>query len=576
MTADTSRQNLLLASVLMASLVCVVLPMSMYLGNLSEFQTAPGAILPLLMAPAMLLVGMVWLGLKLARRAPRTRLVALLAAITVLAWVQAYLLVWDYGLLDGSPVDWDSPTWRPWVDGSVWVVGVAAAALWPQRLQRPLVTAALVVVALQAALVAASAFQHRDALALKASKRLTANKLQEMARFSSDRNVLHIVLDSFQADIFKEIVSGPDGAAIQAAMPGFTFFEEHLGTYPATYLALPVIVSGRPYLNDMPKPAYMDAAFGEGSILTAAQRAGFEVDVASDAWMLDLLMKAPFDNAYLTAQLPIAQEAARVLDLALFRLAPHPLKPWVYQNQQWLTQRLVTRSVLERFAYFAHNAFFAYITRHFSADRAAPVYKFFHVMTTHAPFVVNPDCSPAGQVLPRTRETVIAQSRCSLAFVVGLLNRMKQAGVYGDSLIVLMADHGGHIAPERYRHEGFVTNGVQYDLRPDYVGLATPLLAVKPPGATGPFAVSPVRTSMTDVAATIAALAGLGGDMPGTSIWGPGYGLSGTRRFFGYEWSKMNPVHEYISGIEEYLVKGSAYDAKSWSKGPSRPPPDEH
>jgi arylsulfatase A-like enzyme len=170
---------------------------------------------------------------------------------------------------------------------------------------------------------------------------------------------------------------------------------------------------------------------------------------------------------------------------------------------------------------------------------------------------------------------VVAQSRCSLGFVVALLNRMKQAGIYEDSLIVLMADHGGHIHPDRYRSGAFITGNIEYDLRPDFLGLATPLLAVKPPGATHPFTTSTALTSMTDVAATVAALAGLGGNFPGTSIWDPAHGAPGPRRFFGYEWSRMNPVHKYIAGMEEYLVTGSAYEARSWNKGASLPPPDE-
>lgn len=574
MTTGNPRLSPLLATIALTLLVFGVLPVSMYLGNLGEFLTHPGAIVRLLLVPAALLIVLALAGLRLSRTRDFSRFSSVVAMLTLLAWVEAYLLVWDYGLLDGSPIEWGTPAWRAGVDAVVWLGGIAAAVVLHRRLVGALTTAAMAVVVLQATLVLSEAFTHRKALALKASQHLAAGEIRAMARFSSGRNALHIVLDSFQADVFHEIVTGPGGADVQASLAGFTYFEEHLGTFPATYLAMPTIVSGQVYRNQEPRAQFMESAYAGRSLLNAAQAAGFEVDIAGDAWLLDLLMKGRFDNAYLTAQLPLAQEAARLLDLALFRLSPHPLKPWIYNEQKWLTQRLVARSELSKFAYFTHNAFVTSITRNFSADRAAPVYKFFHLMTPHAPFVVHPDCSPTDRVMPRIRETVTAQSRCSLAFVVRLLNRMKEAGIYDDSLIVLMGDHGGHIPPVRYRPRNVVQGDTVYDLRPDLVALATPLLAIKPPGDTGAFRISPALTSMTDVAATIDALLGLNAGMPGKSLWDDTYGQSPDRRFYGYHWSRLDPVSEYIEMIQEITVSGSAYQAESWQAGRVFLPPE--
>ena len=569
------RTQPLLVTAALALLLFVVLPGSLYMGNRGEFLTGPLPILRLLLVPAGALIALALLALRLSRRQDFSRYTSVVAMLTVLVWAQAYLLVWDYGLLDGSPIEWGVPWWRGFADGALWLGGLAAAALLHRRLAAGLAGAAMLLVVLQAGLLATDLYTHRDTLSLKAGKRLAAEDVAPMARFSRTRNVVHVVLDSFQADVFKELVTGPGGDALQAALPGFTYFEEHLGTFPATYLAMPVIVSGQVYRNQQPRAEFMESAYGGRTVFKAAKGAGYEVDLAADAWVLDLLTKGPHDNTYLTAQLPLTQEAARVLDLGLFRAAPHWLKPAVYNEQQWLAQRLFAQSPLLKFAYFTHNAFLAHVTRSFAADRDAPVYKFFHLMTPHAPFVVNPDCSPVGRVVGRVRETVTAQSRCSLAFVVALLNRMKQAGVYDDALIVLMADHGGHIPPYRYAPGRIVQGGYEYFVPPDFVALATPLLAIKPPGDTGPFRISPALTSMTDVPATIDGWLGLGGGFPGRSIWDPAYGTDGPRRFYAYKWSKLDPVSEYIEMIQEHPVAGSAYDVTSWGVGPVFWPPKE-
>jgi hypothetical protein len=569
------RLQPLLVTATLALLTFVIIPGAQYMGNRGEFLTAPLPILRLLLVPAALLVVVALFALRLSPRRDFSRYTSVAAMLTLLVWTQAFLLVWDYGLLDGSPIDWRTPWWRGPLDASIWVAGLAAAVLLHRKLARPLATAAVVLVLLQAALLAADLHTHRDTLSLKATKRLAAEDASPMAHFSRTRNVLHIILDSFQADVFKDLLDGPDGAALREALAGFTYFEEHLGTFPATYLAMPVIVSGQVYRNHMPRAQFMESAYGGNTLFRAAKGAGYEVDLAADAWVLDLLTRAPHDNAYLTAQLPLVQEAARVLDLGLFRATPHWLKSAVYDDQQWLVQQWFAQSALLKFPYFTHNAFLAGVTRNLVADREAPVYKFFHLMTPHAPFVVYPDCSPVGAVVDRVRETVTAQSRCSLGFVVALLNRMKDAGIYDDALIVLMGDHGGHIPPYRFEPGRIVQGNYEYFVPADFVALATPLLAIKPPGAADGLQVSPALTSMTDVPATIDALAGLDGGLPGQSIWDPSYGTSGPRRFYAYKWSKLDPVSEYIELIQEHPVVGSAYDLRSWQIGPIFEPPHE-
>jgi len=564
----------LIAIAALTLLVFVLLPASIYLGNIHEFLTAPGPIIGALLVPALVTLGTAIVALRLGGRQDFSRLGAVIAALTLLAWAQAYLLVWDYGPLDGSPIDWDAAAWRGWVDLPLWIAGLSAAAVLHRRLSKPLATGAFTVVALQVAVLAGDGITHRDVLESRPSQHVATNEFDAMARFSPDRNVVHIILDSFQADVFKEIINGPAGPWFRTTMDGFTFFEEHLGTFPGTFYSLPVIVSGQAFRNHMPRTQFIKSAFADKSILNAAKDAGFEVDIASEAMMLDMLMQGRFDNAYLVARPPLAEDAARLLDLALFRLAPHRLKRHVYNEERWLAQRLITSSDLLRFHYFTHNSFLSDVTRRFAADRKAPVYKFFHLMTTHRPFVVNPDCSYAGQVLQRSRETVTAQSRCSLAFIVALLERMKQAGIYERSLIVLMGDHGELVPPLRYRDHTFVQDDYEYDLPPHLVGLATPLLAIKPPGGSHPFEVSSTLTSMTDLPATIDALMGFGASFPGRSMMDGAREPATERRFYGFQWNKNEPISEYIESIQEYIVTGSAYEIDSWHVGMRFPRPD--
>ena len=85
---------------------------------------------------------------------------------------------------------------------------------------------------------------------------------------------------------------------------------------------------------------------------------------------------------------------------------------------------------------------------------------------------------------------------------------MKAAGVYDNTTIVLMSDHGAWIPPQ----PPFTLPHPLDDkliINPKYFGLARALLAVKPPGASGPFKVSHAPSAIEDTPNTVASLLGM-------------------------------------------------------------------
>lgn len=576
-TPARAALRLVLCAMLVAE-IFVLVPGTIYVGNLGEFAASGAAIFRNLAIPALIaLLAFVVIGGIVERRGPG-RFVALVAALSLLAWLQAFLLVWDYGSLDGHLIDWGHAAWRGWLDAAAWAGMLLCAALFARRLERPLVVAAVAVCIAQFGVLGAAAAQNRAEFLEKFGSAPTHDALPAMRQFSATQNVLHVILDSFQTDIFDEIVSnGPAGAGYRAALDGFVFYEENVGIFPYTYFALPAILSGRIYRNDLPKKEFIRQVFSGDTILNAAAASGFEIDIATEPLMLDMMTNGSYTNAYLvpgqSGPSPRAlarSEAAELADLALFRLSPHFLKRRVYNDQRWLVQRALASEEHMRYFYFAHNLFLHDVTSNMTADRAAPVYKFFHVMSPHAPMVVDEQCAFAGRALDRNRQTVTWQSRCTLEFVVGLLDRMKQLGIYDSTLIVLMADHGGHIPPDRY-HPPDPANG--FAIHPWIVAMASPLLLIKMPGASGPLSSSPAQTSALDVAPTISSALGLGAAFPGTVVTDLASELPRERRFYYYPWRREDYVTDYILPIRELLIRGSIFENDSWRFGAEFSPP---
>jgi hypothetical protein len=202
-----------------------------------------------------------------------------------------------------------------------------------------------------------------------------------------------------------------------------------------------------------------------------------------------------------------------------------------------------------------------YVT-HVDATSERPVFEFIHVYTTHAPFVVGSDCERIDKKTFRSRgdiDRMVDQGACAILRLAQLIQRLRELELYDNTLIVVTADHG---SMERALDMGDLHSASHPDLN-----RTLPLLLVKPFEAAGPMRRSGVPASLSDVAHTVAELAGLDADFPGASLFNEA-GLTGRRRvFFDYEWEDRFWSASYLPTLQEYVVTGKASDPLSWAAG---------
>jgi hypothetical protein len=569
------RRALLAAGIaaLLAAQLFVFLPLTLYSGNSSEFVASFAAIaLKFLRPAAFLILLLALLGGVLPARA-NTRLRIVLAVLGVVVWLQGNLLVWNYGALDGRLIDWKVGLWRGAVDAALWIGALLLAVRCSERAGRALVMLACVTFllsllgALSVMVASGDQLRGREVGDSQAT-------LEQILRFSTQRNVLHIVADGVQSDVFQEILAdGERGRELAAALDGFVLFEDHLGAFPFTHMSVPAILSGQAYDNSMPREAFFDAALGKDSdsILNAAAAAGYEIDIAVATGLETVYARGAVDNLYpLTSSFHsttadfAAQNAATLFDLVLFRAAPHFLKRWIYNDQRWLTQRLLSGTGYMNLASFSHASFLRTLQQDMRADRPAPVYKMMHLMVSHEPMATTDDCRYAGRLLPTERAAVTAQSRCGLIEIAGVLRRMKALGIYDSATIVLMADHGAWVPPTAFIPESDPTR-LRRAIPPKAVALAVPLFAVKLPGARGALRTSSVPSTITDTPATIAAAAGIAGDFPGRNAFELSDDEARTRHFRVYQPVRGEWQLEFLAPMQQFEVRGRVLDGHAWT-----------
>ncbi len=567
----TDQKSRILTLVLLAGWISlkifILCPLTIYVTNAEEMTVGYYSLALLYLIPFLASVAiLVFLGMVLPST-PQRVYVAILAAIGGLLWLQGDVLLWNYGPLDGSFIDWNREAWRGYVDSSMWLAVVVAALYWKRHLVARVRTGVLLLLAIQMG----SLFFMKPwaALVQKTEPFVESLDLPErLVRFSASDNVIHIVLDGFQSDVFEELVES--SKHYEESFEGFTFFREATTSTRVTHLSIPSFISASTYRNQIPAWKYHRQIFKGKNILRTMAEAGYQIDVASGvSWMSRLHSGAmvygiphPFREK---AEIE-RWHAAFLLDLSLFRLAPHFIKRAIYNQQAWLISSMTPGPAGTHYRHFSDNEFFRRLTGEASLGRETPVYKLIHLLTPHPPLVVDERKLPARRPLKNTRENVIRQSADTLERVFQFLDKLRKLSLYDDSTIVIQGDHGTSLSFRMQDRSGHWVDSRDSRLR--ISGAVLPLLLVKPARSKGRMQVSDAQVELNDLPATIVALLRLPGEFGGKNIFEIKRGELRDRTYArGMVNRDTSSRSGFFIALQEYVISGSVYLESSWTIG---------
>lgn len=581
----------LLVSSFLWSTLLLLAPGNLYLPNIDEFTLRPRDLLafslPLFCAAAL---GTSWL-LTLAKPALRRRLVSFLLALAALLWFQGNILVWDYGLLDGKQIEWDEHWRNGVIDTPIWVLVLLGSLLRPEPFYRVarVASAALLVLPLVAMFASAAPSGGGE------SHGLRDFAIDQSAKFvfSKEKNAILIVMDEFQSNVFQEIVEEEEYASI---FEGFTYFRDTVAGAGYTELAIPALLTGRLFDNKEPRDRFLERVYLDDSVMAVLKRAGYVVDIypwvgwANASIFFDervasnlrRLEAAGGGSPYTEAK---AKEVLHLIDLSLFRSAPHFLKRHIYNEQLWflvrLTAKYMPRWVKETVSTdrnFEANTFGAQAARGIEVTRGEPTFKYYHVKGAHTPLTVNQDLEFTGQTFPYSRSNYTAQAKASLRSMGLLFEELKRNGVFEQSLIVVAGDHGSGGSEEMFFGTSLDSDvvaegrrlGTGRGFRRDKAR-GIPILLVKRSGAAGPLTTSDAPASLLDVPATVFSELGIEASPTGTSLFELGPGTARTRRYGAFDFHHTKG--DYVGPIVVYTIDGDSWQDDSWGIEGIYPPP---
>ena len=564
----TRLQVVTLPALLGPSQVLLFGPWTVHATNRAEFLVPFWNLAPRWIGLLGLTGGLlVTIGLVLSPRGFQ-RYVAGLVATGLLLWAQGNLLVADYGLLDGGGLDLAPHAWRTTVEVGLWIAALGLGIVFARAFVRLAPTASGLLMTLQAAVLLLSPLAPTGARPSSgdAAERWSLPP-DEIYELSTSNNVIHIVLDSFSSYVFAEILD-TDRRAMDQDWSGFTFYRDHLGAFRNTWFSMPAMLTGIAWRNDTPLGSYMQ---GHPTVFHAFGQQGYRVrsltswgrDHPADSFPgAESSIRYTIPAPYGTYRDYIDSASAQLLDLSLFRHAPHGAKARVYREGEWLIQSRTTpdgESLASLRQPYTDTVFLREFAERITTSHNTPVYTFVHVIIPHVPLVTDADCAYVGHANPLTNRNYQAQARCALRVVEFLFARLRELDLYDRSAIVVTSDHGeGNFPRSDSRFSGRAQIGVPLRF---IEAVATPVLLVKPYGARGPVRTSDAPTALTDIPATLLDLAGLPNALgAGTSVLALDP-AGRPERTYAFHAARQS---EWVDALHLFSVNGRVTDPGAW------------
>jgi hypothetical protein len=415
-------------------------PVHLYFTNILEFSSSFSEV-------ALFFIGLTVLGtallatvMALLKGSAHEKAVSVVLGLAVCLWVQGNILVWRYGLLDGRDIDWSAKRVCGLIDTPIWVLLIGSslmAARWLHKLA-PKVSVGLVltqIISVSLAIAQAPGVSRSPLAGLGAR--------EEIFRFSSERNVVVLVLDAFQGDVFQQIIE--EDPQYREMFDGFTYYRNALGGYPSTYPTVPLILTGRYYDNSIPIQDFIKETFDGASLPKLLKQRGYQVDLMSYGKTIysdEAIASVTVDIDKVVRRDSAIGEAASVIDLTLFRHLPHFTKKYVYNDQAWLFANLVMNKTLGRFPPTHRNSivFMRELADQLNVSSEQPTFKYLHTYGSHPPVRFDERLQYAE--MTNSRENYRKQAKGNLRLVEGFLDSLKRFAAYDNTMLFVIADHG--------------------------------------------------------------------------------------------------------------------------------------
>lgn len=456
----------------------------------------------------------------------------IIVALAFLCILQANVLSWNYGVFDGSEIEWKEHFWEGILDSFLWIGVTVAAMVFRNKIyQHHLKGITLFLFLFQLLNVSYISWNYH----VSGNSKHDYLKINESDRrddfsFSGQDNVMIIMLDSYRSDIFNEIIA--DEGFYRNIFRDFTYYRNNIGGYPTTFPSIPLMMTGKYYQNHMPIMKFIAQEYVSDSLPGIFLKKGYDVSLVPFDRMI--YPATEISNHFIRKQHSIRQMIGEVREsnlnsVVFFACMPTFARAFLVEKVQFYNDDL---------------EFIKKFKDGFSSDNPRKAFKYYHLRGGHPPMIYDENLN-VKKMPNNSRASYKAQAKADLKMCLQIFELLKRDKIYDHSLIVVMSDHGN---PECEMINPFNHNRIQEDT---VIKTAIPILLVKQrQSKQRDIRISDEPTTNGDLKNIV-----MGRNLP----------FSNDRRYYYYDWKHECWRSDYLPPFTEYRVNGHAWRQESWT-----------
>ena len=516
-------------------MLLVYAPFELYLTNQSSFwftfSTMTQYTLAMFAAGMLLCVIAFFIAAKLGDKV-MTAAVAAAVFVMLGAYIQGTFLVSGLPGMDGTDIDWGANPAERIKSIVVWVLSAAVTAvlLWKLGREKFKKIAGYAGAALGLMLVLSLGMLMFTTT--RAEKRETLSSTDiDLMNVSDGENLIVVHLDAIDAGVFDEVLA--QHPEYKDTFADFTYFDNTVTGYGHTKCAVPLILTGQWFIPDETGGGhsanadafdeYLNAELEKSPLFEALAEKDYRIGIydSDDFFLYKDIYDGRIDNMRDDVAVPsdVGRMAKCVFRMTMIKYAPWDFKEVGYRLQNAMQHFRASKNGGDYEFYSSSNSAFYDRLKEENCITVDGVDSFKYIVLdgAHAGFKYDKDMNTIKNA------TYEQQIEASMTIAGLYLERLKEAGVYDNSVIVFLSDHGNTLSDEDKREHT--------------------LLMIKGRGEKHEFAVNSAPISFEDMSAAFVKL--IDGSVS-TDAFDWHEGDVRERRFFSYNWLTFTDFVEYI------------------------------
>jgi len=531
----------LILSAAISFLVMIFSPLDLYFNNVNDFWFDFGVVIPLLLKLFFItfLIGagifaVCWL---LFEELYHVVYIGAFAAL-LCAYIQGNYLSGSLPAIDGTAVDWSLYHIQMLQSRYLWTILPATILLMVRfvKMQKFYTVSKYINILIVAMLSVSLVFAcfKNDGLQHKNYRISTTEHLYEM---SEKQNFIILVVDALDARYFGKILE--EYPEYKETFRDFTFFPDTVGAYTFTNYALPQLMTGVWMENQTDYQTYVTEAMEEAPVFKELEEKGYRMGMYETKLLYDSDNIYKFEN-YIKGNVSFGSMEtflSEELPLFFFKYAPYQLKRYFEPDLQYFYHTMHVNDDVTVFSDLNPD-FYESILNAEVVTTQDNCFKFIHFEGAHTPFRYNRDVVQISESEGSYEQNVL----CSITIMNAYIQTLKDAGVFDNTAIIMMGDHG-----------------LNYD-NDEYWGRQNPVLLVKGINEKHDFYISNAPLSYADLQEAYHRLIS---GMQAEDCFDAKVGDTRKRRFMHYiREEKITEYYQegYASDLNTLIPSGNVYE----------------